>query len=1674
MASKTKNSGGAATQVGINYQNRVAAWFCLQILANNEIAPLWNLSQDTVFDFLRCETEQPVDDILLGTSNGGHCFINVKHTVQGSQQSNSTLGSVVDQFVRQYISYKQIKNGERSWEREIKPDLDRLILVISPQNSSKTIINDLPNVLIKIREISSDGNLTNLCNTLPLSEKQILETFRTQLNQAWNNVTGTPISEQDELILLKLIWIEALDIDEYGKTERDAKNLLKSIILQDSTQSDLAWDSLIQVCANLASRHSGTERPTLRQILSNKAIRLKSARSYQSDINALRSQTDQTLRLLEEFSIIRVADKKVKIIRSSTKELHSAARNKSLVIVGEPGAGKSGALYDLADLLIKQKSDVIFFAVDRLEAKSIKEIKNELGLEHDINEVMQNWSGEEPAFLIIDALDAARSASAAQTFYDLISLALQAPERWRVIASIRKFDLRHHAKLRRLFAGVPPTNFSANEFSDLCHFNIPLLSPEEWKQIHPQSSELAKLIDGAEQAFSELLKVPFNLRLAGDLIGSGIRAENLSHIKTQIGLLDLYWENRVVGTDHNGDYRKTVLLRIVEAMINQRSLRANRMSIITDSNTGEILHQLLSSHILSEEELTGGKIESNSLRFAHHVLFDYSVSQLLFRGNARNLVETIEKNIDLVLAIRPSIVMYFQHLWLIDPDQFWDSYFGVIKSERIPEIGKLIAASVIVEYNFAIKSFTPLVKTLNSPNIGENEMAEKIFRHLTGALLVFTQSDSIFKIIGENSPPWCELLDTCTSSMDINQAYSIRPLLWTICRKSELFTDKQRFHAGAISRRLLEVGLSSEPRDSNLVFSGIETVSKTFESEPVASANILRKCLEAEHVRKYGHEELFHFAQQVERLIYFDPSLVEEIYIAAFTNFDNSEEKTFALGSRILPLTSTRQQDFRMAQFSLAHNYGKFLAFAPINATRVVLAAMNTYVNSRVIDQKTWNEDIFGQETTTNSAPQGEKFIFDGQEVIFIEDHSSIWDDSLSSQEDHAVQILNFFGNYLEELSSNNENLDLRHEILNLIVSENKYAIFWRRLIIIGTQFSNTLGHEIRSLTWTTPILTSIDTSVVIGNLIKAIFNSLTVMERAKIEKAVLDITESEKVEECNSRIYQRNRLLGCLNKDFIVSSEAKAVFNQLEKNNEIPRNDPPFSHSFFANEYTDEDYLKDQGVLLEDDSNRLIHELCQPVKTFAVTHRNTAPTAEEYISILPDIRSLYRTLTSNEFTIHEKQRDLAWSYLADTCSATVEVADWSCVSKDSIFIKNVLMECASHPDPLPDPQQDKQFDAPMWGPAARIDAASGLIRLARHKSCIDADLVNKIKYLALDDEVPAVRFQIATRLNTIYDSNPDLMWSLLQDISDKELSNGILKFVVNGPLGRLAGHSPDKVARLTKNIYERVNDSKGAKEVKKYCADIFLGLCLWHDQVICKELLEKVTENPKLYNTEAHQIVFTIRSYLNLGLDDLVNNKKRQVRDKAFQTMERTLSSTAAAVEELEKKNEHSPFSSWTAEDQEIGKNLAHLAESIGNQIYFSSGAYKDNNEKIPMDIEARKVYFIEAKEILNILSEFGYASLTHHLLETLEFFTPYAPKDIFLLIGKVLRKSKSSGYQYESLGADLVVKLIERFIAEFRYIFQEDVECRQVLIEILDIFVDAGWASARRLTYGVEDIFR
>ncbi len=182
-----------------------------------------------------------------------------------------------------------------------------------------------------------------------------------------------------------------------------------------------------------------------------------------------------------------------------------------------------------------------------------------------------------PAYLIIDALDAAKTAPAQGTLQSLIEQVTALRGRWRVVLTIRKWDFRYNQTLRTFFRGAAiDRGYCDLEFASARHLSVRVLDKRELDQVRAESPGLAVLIDGSTQSLGRLLRLPFNLRLLAELVESGLTVAQLTPIRTQIELLERYWLVRVIGSDQDFDAAEILLRRMVQHMTQSRSLEYTR------------------------------------------------------------------------------------------------------------------------------------------------------------------------------------------------------------------------------------------------------------------------------------------------------------------------------------------------------------------------------------------------------------------------------------------------------------------------------------------------------------------------------------------------------------------------------------------------------------------------------------------------------------------------------------------------------------------------------------------------------------------------------------------------------------------------------------------------------------------------------------------------------------------------------------------------------------------------------------------------------------------------------------------------------------------------------------------------------------------------------------------
>lgn len=1636
-------AGGAATNAGVSFQNRVAAWISVRILAGQEIAPLWGLPTGTALEFLRCETEQPVDDILVGTSTSGHIFIQVKHTVRMEKGPTSGIGAAIDQFVRQFVTSRARTTATRPWERPLDPDRDRLVLIVGTA-SSGPVVETLPVILARLSNLTLDQPVMDAATTQV--ERQIWEIVLEHVERSWKGVVQTTPDEDERRQLLRLIRIQRLDVDANSLGEREAISTLAGLLSRaDNTAPFLAWTTLIELCGQFATSRSGGDRARLQNALVQRGIQIGPHRGFEADIARLRELAVAVTAALAQLAEIRIGETTIKIDRAVAPALRTAAATGSVVVIGDPGSGKSGQLHDFAAALTASGADVVVLAVDRLAAQSLLQLRDELGLQHDLVDVLVNWPGTSPGYLIIDALDSARSESAAAGISELVGSMTRNGGRWRVVAAVRKFDLAKSSSLQPLFAGQPPDQPTPDpEFPRVRHINVSAFNAAEIEQVSSQSAILGEVIARAHAALEELLRLPFNLRLVADMISAGVPIDEFSPIQTQISLLDKYWTARVVGNDRAGYARENILRDVAQKMADRRTMRVHVADLETTSTQNPELDELLRRQVLVHWSPVPGVRQRDVLAYAHNLLFDYAVGRLLFFSNGDRFIRFLEgPNADAVMAIRPSIVLSFQHYWYLSSDVFWDLVLRIERLTESPEIVRLIGPTVATELARVAGQFQPLITAIQR----RDRAAQTAFRHLIGSLLA-APADSVR---GASEPVWANLAETVSTALEDDTAYGLATLLNLLMTLSPQSIEMEA-KLGRASRNLLSFVRRRPQYESWLSRNALTAVCRSYCTSAAESSILLRSCFDGGLLEDHGHEEIPTLAREARPVLDCDPEFVAELYRTAFSHTATSEATTLIGDTqRILTFTSTRRQDYELGRYQLAELFPEFVRRYPVTAFNVLIVVVAEYIRAA---------------HSRDSSEPDEPFEFRGRTAHIRRDYSEIWDSGGAYSHATPLQLLDILDSYLTGLPPTATSFEVIDQFLSVVAEKSVYATVWRRVLRSASAAASTLGTKVWPLACAVPILTGFDTSHVAGEYLSAAFPLLTEEQRLRIEEAIWSIDAGRSaLVDSNGIAHQRDRLLGCLPLDSVVGARTKARIVEMTTVGSVPPNEPAVRITGGAMPYTTEDYLARRGVPVEAPANRHIQELEKKVEPFNSQHLNSPPTLDEINTVLPHLYELHDALKPEVVSgVHEEQADYAWSVLAEACERIASnSSDWQAGALGE-FVRSTLLAAATNRLPPYSADDDEQFNkSPSWGgPSARISAAAGLIQLKPPLS--SSEVQESVRRLAAD-RVPAVRYQIAARLLCLYQHNANLMWELCRKFGRTELNRGVLA-AVTSVFARLAARFPDDIIPLTIDVYRRLQDDDGLDSPLDQCVSIFLGLTLWQENPICSGIVADIVASPSKRSRDAHRLVLELEHNLNPepGADPA---RAERIRREAFVLLNRMAENVVAESGVRERGGRDV--------DENVLEACAEIADTIGARLYFASGAFKGANATAqPMTPESRRRFFADSRTIIQTLSAIAIPSLTHHLLEILDNFADVQPRAVLLDSALILEAARESRYVTDSMAADLVANIVERFIADQRSLLRDDLEARKALIGILDQFVQMGWPRAQRLAYRLGEIYR
>ncbi|MFG1364057.1 hypothetical protein [Xanthobacter versatilis] len=1611
--------GGNATASGVNFQQSLGALFGLWMLTETPVDHRLQLGAATV-TAIRMETEAPLDDALATTSEGGVITAQAKNTLSLSEIVTSEFGKTVEQIVRQWHLCRD-GAGDLGWNRPLDQSKDRFVIAVGPDSPATTRVN-----LAKGLEARRQPGKP----LLTAQETKALKQFDACVRNAWAVATTEPLTEEILQAISSLTYVYTLDPTGADRSAWAAA-LAPTLVSPADAQSVL--NMLERVAGDLMSARGGRTVATLRSDLLGRGARLAARPDFHADIAALTAYSLQTEQTLTGLEVVEAeAGVPVGITRRCQSAVNAAALSGDLLLIGEPGAGKSAVINALCRALRAQGHDVVLLAVDRFSVESLEGLSRALGLQHDLPAVLGAWDGPGPSFLLIDALDASRGGSGEAAFKRLIESVIELNGRWTVVASIRTFDLRLGQNFRTLFKGTATERALQGEgFTNVRHVQIQPWCKDEFDELLARAPRLADVLQHTADKMRELAMVPFNTRLLADLVATGAVSQDFTAVDSQIALLNLYWDWRV---KRHGAAAEVCLRSVVGEMVASRSLRAPRLKVAA-ANPG-ILDTLTGEGVLI---LTNGE---RSVQFRHHLLFDYVTNRVYL--DADGVVEgtsTFPKAEGVGLILAPAMGFLLQTLWSEDADhkRFWVAISNLLGAPDCDPVIRSVAARMAAELPVTAEDIHAFARAINA---GERT-ATTALHHVAGAVAVRLEDEPEAALA-----PWVNL-ELQLSAKPAAAAGVLRMMGFMLIDRVR--DPALRADLGVAVRALLAHGYGLE-NSRNLATPAIGFVADMIATDVHASVALLREVLTDDRFNRFGSEELPTLARKISAIAPASPAFAAEIYQDVFGRQVTENRETSIGGSQILSLTSNARQDFESARWSLKEYFPRFLAASPVEATQALLAALAGYVARAHPPSEGMNERTFD---VLNA------------EVRLQQDHSYIW--AHEAHPDHAQDADALLSQFETWLETGDETGVLA--AADYAVRHGNLAVMWSRLFMAAAARGGALAALLRPYAAQPEFLIPPDTRKDAIDLVAAQYDALPESEQRALETELLaqpfdDFAHPEAAKERFLR-----SLLGTIGADRLVTDAAREAAGLVTTQDRETSNPRLFRSSVEWGAVEDYPWLSQ-----ETKAEPVVRETIAALDAVRMTLRlevNGNEPIESLETALADLAGLKIRLDAGS---------IPDASLMQRAEGTFAQGIQKIVNSDHVSAETPVGTVAqlmgwiedasrfSNPQVQEDTEAQFESHSSWSSPSARLEAAEAALDLCLKRPESYPVLAPMIDRM-LADPHPAVRMNAALRLVRIWDMDREGFWSRATHLIATEDNRGVLDLFVCKTLGVVQWHGgARKAADLVLPLIERCPASEVRNaSIRRHLVQMTLQFWLRFDFEDAAEQVRAWFVSAVDHADDVRDAMQWLREAFTAGLRGTDDTQLAPQRMTAVDLLGQAVARAAEAL------THYATLSKPTEAETARARSAMQIVDTACQQLYFSSGAFRHGEQqRAPLTLEGGASFLHETAPILRLIGEHGGPHTVYYLIQLLEHLVKADPPGVFDLIAfAVLKGGQQSGYQFESLAADLMVKLVGNYLADHKEIF-DDPQRRTALVDTLETFVAAGWPSVRRLFYRLPELLR
>ncbi len=460
---------------------------------------------------------------------------------------------------------------------------------------------------------------------------------------------------------------------------------------------------------------------------------------------------------------------------------------------------------------------------------------------------------------------------------------------------------------------------------------------------------------------------------------------------------------------------------------------------------------------------------------------------------------------------------------------------------------------------------------------------------------------------------------------------------------------------------------------------------------------------------------------------------------------------------------------------------------------------------------------------------------------------------------------------------------------------------------------------------------------------------------------------------------------------------------------------------------------------------------------------------------ILPHLHALRSALyTAASEGVHEALESDAWSAFAEASEHIAELPGLNEMTAHIVALRGWLLEAAHQRFPLSS-KQGPDDPTGVISTGARYYAARGLHQLVVRQKQTDAALLDEIEQLS-KDSVRSIRAEVAYFLAHLSAVDAERAWRIARHLAQQEESATVLTRLLRS-LQYLIRIDQDTGVDLMLNIFERAVTMPGSlrSSIIEWCAHVALVPWLNKEDRRVRPILDYIVGHLEESSDAVFQVIGSLREGLIEGPVEPTNPLQDRWRHLAFQLLMQFAESAISTLALLSDRHRVKKSRKAREELEGATRAVAGIVGKLGTEIYFASDAYDVEHKRKPSPgSSVKKRYLTEAKPLIVVLSKTGFAPVTHHIVQTLAFLADAAPEEVFLLLRQVIQDGTRGGYEQDSLAVKEIVNIVERYFAQYQHVFRGAPEYQEALIEVLDVFVRAGWPEARRLTYRFQEVFR